>query len=93
MSKEALTQLRDAITAHLEGKPVQYRESHEMNWIDANCPNFQAKDVFWRPKPQPREWWINRYPGRGLSTYESKTEADQGMAHDRVECVHVIEVL
>lgn len=55
MTTEQLRDLRDAISAYLDGKTVQYRYADA--WVDALSPSFDVS-LRWRPKPEPvtRPW-------------------------------------
>lgn len=50
-TKDQLKDLRDAIDAHLAGKPVQYQHQSGA-WIDQSNPTFYS-GFLWRPKPKP----------------------------------------
>jgi hypothetical protein len=49
MTKEQKTNLRNALTANLEGKPVQARSDVEEGWYDVENPSFSS-DYEWREK-------------------------------------------
>lgn len=45
------------------------------------------------PKPTPREWWVNVYKYDRWSPHETRELADKWAIDDRLECVHVREVI
>lgn len=55
-SNEQLRDLRDAIDAHLAGKPVEFRADTSQPWKDSVVANFGS--FFYRPKREPvtRPW-------------------------------------
>lgn len=46
-----------------------------------------------KPYIEPREFWINEYPGCFGTPYSSKAEADEGGGGIRIRCIHVREVI
>ena len=42
---------------------------------------------------EPREFWVNVYADEMWAAHASKSDADKAAASDRVECIHVREVL
>ncbi len=59
---QRLTSLRDAIDAHLSGKPVQVSGEGSF-WEDVKRPRFEG-GYYWRPKPAPktRPWTADDVP-------------------------------
>jgi hypothetical protein len=57
MTTDQRRDLRDAIDANLNGKPVQSVDPNECNarWRDTDHPTFSS-DLLWRPKPKTRPW-------------------------------------
>lgn len=55
MTTEQLKQTRDAMTAHLEGKPIQYRYLAYENdpWRGITNPRWDLITSLYRPKPEP----------------------------------------
>lgn len=56
-------QLRDfalAILAHINGEPVEAHYKDESNWYLVECPNWNSREVLFRPAPAPapkmRDW-------------------------------------
>lgn len=43
--------------------------------------------------PKPREWWINMYEDECSYRYLTRHDADASASPNRIECVHVREVL
>jgi hypothetical protein len=62
-------------------------------WTDPDIIAFRITRLYVEPKV-PREWWVNVYPDDldGCS-YTTREKADQEHASNRIECVHVREVL
>jgi hypothetical protein len=72
-------------------------EASGADWSHDNRPNdiaaFRITRLYVEPKVL-REWWVNVYPDDldGCS-YTTREKADQEHASNRIECVHVREVL
>ena len=49
------------ITAHKEGKTIQFRWRSEIKWQDTACPAWNFGDHDYRVKPEPLEIWVNVY--------------------------------
>jgi hypothetical protein len=58
------------------------------------CPGgFRITKLYREPR-KAREWWINVYPDDLDScSYTTREKADQEHASNRIECIHVREVL
>ena len=61
----------------------------------ARINNWKTPCLFRVTKPyaEPREFWINEYPGCFGTPYSSKAEADEGGGGIRIRCIHVREVI
>jgi hypothetical protein len=86
-------QTADAIKvmqAYVDGAEIQERvvSGGPHRWKEAG-PYWNWMTSEYRIKPQPREWWINRYPGGGIGIYDSKELAE---INKSLECIHVREV-
>lgn len=101
MSRETIKKNLPFIQAFAEGKDVQYRYAAPgrfgREWLSINDgsgifadPNFE-----FRIKPEPREFWINVYSGPpcDLMIHSTKKRADEEASDDRLECIHVREVV
>jgi len=65
------------VQALVEGKTVQYRLLGE-KWSTGGDVDFSLPPDQYRIKPEPREWWYNRYPdGRDCGGYASKESAQR----------------
>ena len=96
MKEAQLKQFRDAIDAHLAGKPVQRRHrlsNDESAWRDCPSPLWNSLECHYRPKPEPRVFWVNVYPTYSVLslTRESADQQDLWFAEDRLACVRVVE--
>lgn len=81
------------VQAAEERKAIQYR-GMDGKWYDLTGPFVWRFDCeTYRAKPEPRERWINIYPDGYEASHKSKEAADQRAGTDRIECVHVREVL
>jgi hypothetical protein len=90
-------QMIEVLQAYERGERVQCRVASNEEWMDCALksaaptivPTFSFGCHEYRIKPQPREWWINRYPGGGIGIYDSKELAE---INKSLECIHVREV-
>ena len=69
-----LQEQRDIIQAKIDGKKVQLRlkKIGDHRWTDCNPTAFNFGDYEYRVKPEPREIFVNEYPGDAgpvLSSY------------------------
>jgi len=83
------------VKAHMDGKSIEHRARNSNNapWL-TSTPNWSFSDLDYRVKPEPREWWINRYADAyGDRVYATEELADNGASFSRLECIHVREVL
>lgn len=91
----------DQMIAVLEGakagKPVEYRYAHAGigPWLHILTENvtWNFRDFEYRLKPSPREFWVNFYNSGAYSVYTSRESADMGHLGERVQCIHVREVM
>ena len=82
------------IAAHRDGKKIQCQSKDGRdNWFDTPDPVWDFAFCDYRIKPEPREWWVNVYPGGDSYWYETKEAADKQTSKYHLECRHVREVL
>lgn len=82
--------------AFKEGKTIQYRYLNAARWEDVTNvipENMLLNPELYRVKPKPREFWVNLYRDKLNGAHESKETADMLRRANRIECVHVREVL
>ena len=94
MSKEKLRELcqgtLDAIEAHDRGEAVQYSAYGE-GWADCDGePPVWHDNLFYRPKPKPRECWLSLWGGYLGAAHETKEDA---MATGADGAIHMREVM
>lgn len=86
----------EVIKAWADGAVIQYKTSGG-RWADVfdNYPLWSATEVY-RVKPrEPREFFVNTYPG-GFDIchlHESREAADALASANRIECIKVREVI
>lgn len=79
------------IQALAEGKTIQYYCGGD--WVDVGNPMLDGIGHY-RVKPEPREFWVNLYPNDAAhSAHRSKERADERATPNRIECLHVREVV
>lgn len=93
----------DVVTAHRDGKQIQFREiteKHDRDWLDIDDPTFRFHDCVYRVKPEPpkpREWWLGFHKDLtavGESTYGCiRVYPNQPEGWCTGEIIHVREVL
>jgi hypothetical protein len=88
----------EAFIAWSEGKSTQMRNMA----IAYLGVSWQPFDGFYRSgweyrivpdPPKAREWWVNVYPNKFDAAYLSKAVAENQAGNNRLECVHVREIL
>lgn len=94
MTRERAKELLPVIQAWAEGKAVQCRGRYcSDNWGDSTCPTWRD-DFDYRIKPEPREWWVNVYPGDSAGNlHNTKEHADSHSSDRRIACIKVREVM
>lgn len=86
------------IAGQRDGKVIERRRRGlTERWEQAtDCFGFNFTYFDYRVRsepPKPREFWINSYSSTNLCCRESREEADKHASRDRIECIHVREVL
>lgn len=85
-----MKELLPVMQAFAEGAEIESR-SAQGEWF-ACLPGW-VDGVNYRIKPTPREWWLNVFEAK-TTRHESEAEANASVLFsDRLECVHVREVL
>lgn len=84
------------VQAAIEGKKIEQRwkYSPDSPWLEVLSPatwNFAHMD--YRVKREPRTWWLNVYPDWACGVYPTNEAADNCAGPERIECVHVREVM
>lgn len=92
--REELKRRIEVMQACLDGRPIEVRSRYRYgsNWYVAMDPNWDWTSFDYRIKREPREWWVNVYLS-DCCISKSKQEADQNASSERIECIHVREVL
>lgn len=91
MNRDRAAKLWPVIKGFAEGKDVQIFGLFN-EWTDDHNPSFYT-DVEYRLKPEPKEVWVNEYPGGLCYHYATEAEANGRAAYDRLSCTHYIEVM
>lgn len=96
MANEHETNIIAVTQAFLDGKKIQVRNwGSDGGWDCATEPCWNWDLYEYRVNPEPREVWVNVYPG-GLGNcglYPTKEAADKNAVIDRLECVKFREVI
>jgi len=90
MNREETKKAIEVMQAYVDGKVVEYFAFDA--WFPVNQPGWSFNDTKYRIKPEPREYWVNVYPG-GIYVYKSKEDADLYCSVNRSECIRVREIL
>jgi hypothetical protein len=82
---------------HFEGPAKKYAWEHNLSRekFHSDIISFHITRLYREPRPA-REWWVNRYYGspNDDTLFASRAEADSAaLDENRIECVHVREVL
>jgi len=78
MNKDNAKDYLPLVQALSDGKVIQARMFSCDSWKDCARPDFTMDPSSYRIKPEPREWWYNRYPdGRDCGGYASKESAQR----------------
>jgi len=91
--------IRTVLAAFDKDRVIRYRPLGSSNpWMTTGNPSWDFLSTAYSPVPQPRVWFLNVYPGRltragSAYAYKDKMEADSNACSDRVECIHVREIL
>jgi hypothetical protein len=94
MTREQVKELLPVMQAFAEGREVQYAwrnpDRPYPDWATDNDPVFNDRQLKWRIKPAPREWWllVSKY---GRVAVTSQAPDLKEVAID-CEVVHVREV-
>lgn len=94
MTRENAKRWLHIIEAHANGEQIQYKGPVDTKWSDIEEPSFCGENQY-RIKPKPREFWVNVYTnevGIGYG-YASRKVADDCAAPNRLDCIHVREVM
>ncbi len=63
MTREQAAKSLPVITAYVEGKYIQYFESHTQKWIDCSEPNFHTTNTYRiKPEKKYRPWTFEEAP-------------------------------
>lgn len=93
MTRKRAKELLPVIQAWAEGKGVQHRCHVDPFWHNAENPTWN-EDFDYRIKPEPREWWVNVYPGNSAGNlHDTKGSADSHSSDRRIACIKVREVM
>ena len=83
----------EVMQGKLCGKIIECRLEGRSEWrIAKEDLQWNFKDYEFRIKPKPREFYINIY-NRDPWVYNCKGDAEDNASADRIECIHVKEVL
>jgi hypothetical protein len=85
----------EVVSAHKEGKTIQYRERRDRAWItyshnDVLYWNFVCYE--YRVKPEPITYYANVYPGE-TTFYSTLESANEHATDRRIRCAKLVEVL
>jgi hypothetical protein len=88
----------DVIKAWAEGKPIQYFSIADNSWREcAPGTSWWGNLVIYRIKPEKKSIWLNIYTFNTnknirniVYSYNTKTEADNNAASDRVDCIEYV---
>lgn len=88
MNKDNAKDYLPLVQALAAGKVIQIKEAGG-GWADCN-PTFTINAENYRIKPEPREMWVNHYPGGVMAGhYESKESAyEQRSSHKAVQVLY-----
>ena len=81
-----------AAQALKDGRPVQVDLADDWVNIEEDDGLYAGLDYRIGEEVKPRDLWLNVYDG-GSYIYESKESADREAQEDRLECIHVREVV
>ena len=91
MNRDSAAKLWPVIKGFAEGRDVQIFVSND-KWTDVHDPSFHT-NVEYRLKPEPKEVWVNEYPGGLRYYYATLAEANRLSTHERLSCKRYIEVM
>lgn len=88
MNKENAKDYLPLVQALAEGKAIQVRGSN--GWNELANYDFTSPPDHYRIKPEPREVWVNYYPGRDISVgcYQTKELAAKWAADGAIQTLH-----
>lgn len=93
MTKEEAVEAIRILEAYRDGKSIQILVGEA--WMDEPNPGFNFYNQY-RVKPVPREFWVNIYAGdrhKATRAHETRGMADEMAYPERIECIHVREVI
>ncbi len=81
MNKDNAKDYLPLVQALADGKVIQHRGVN--GWYSVDAPSFDSPASDYRIKPEPREFWVNRYPngnesGKCLTRHEAEGVAISG---------------
>lgn len=85
------------VQAHKEGKVIQSKlRRKELEWYDT-APSWDFHNFDYRVKPEPREWWVNKYHNWTCCnmhpTLDEAIKCSTGSPQEPIERIHVREVI
>lgn len=76
MNKHDAIEFVPLINALAEGKTIQVKMLHSGEWLDSTGNlAFDGPREEYRVKPEPKEYWFNRYESHEAGPYDSKESA------------------
>lgn len=97
--QESAREKAAVMLAFAEGKAIECKKRYDENdpWQEIEVPKWSFLDFDYRIKREPREFYANLY-SRSEDypcghIHKSRGAADACHAQDRLECIHVREVL
>ena len=89
MDKMTPQQRKDVFAAYVDGKAL---EELCADGTYRNCcgyPDFLHHQSVIRVKTEPMTRWFNIYDDGDGTTYETRKEADESAANDRIACIEI----
>jgi hypothetical protein len=80
----------DVVSAHKEGKIIQYRGRGAITWITTHVCQWYFADYEYRVKPEPITCYANVYPHE-TTFYSTLKGANEFAGDGRIRCVKLVE--
>lgn len=98
MTRDQLIEYRDAIDAHLAGKPIQWRTTYnDSQWRD-DCSEsrFSISGILLRPKPEQVRFWGVVYKDGSVShckdRFTAQERKDEGHERNIARIAEFLEI-